>query len=48
MTGSTIPLLLNLYFSIHTYKAGHVCARLLGLRGVLAYGEVGSEQTCSQ
>ena len=48
MTGSTILLLLNLYSSIHTYKAGHVYARLLGLRGVLAYGEVGSEQTCSQ
>lgn len=42
------PMLLDLYFSIHTYKTGHVCARLLGVRGVLAYGEVGSEQTYSQ
>ena len=42
------PMLLDLYFSIHTYKAGHECARLLGIRGVLAYGEVGSEQTYSQ
>ena len=42
------PLLLKLYFSVHTYKAGQVCARLLGVRGVLAYGEVGSQQTYSQ